>query len=87
MLTTAILAICSLNLHYYGLFAITEYDSPVFLKAYGSLTRVIPETWQPLIPVSAETRQRIYAVSPTFKQLNPGWKGILAGCMPATESL
>jgi hypothetical protein len=75
MLGASVLTICGLNLHYYGVFAITEYDSPVFLKAYGSLTRVKPETWQPLIPVSAETRDRIYAVSPAFAQLKPWLEG------------
>ena len=75
MLGASVLTICGLNLHYYGVFAITEYDSPVFLKAYGSLARVTPETWQPLIPVAAETRQRIYAVSPTFAQLEPWLEG------------
>ncbi len=72
---SSVLAVCSLNRQHYGLFAITEYDSPVFLKAYGSLTRVKPETWQPLIPVAAETRQRIYAVSPAFRQLEPWLEG------------
>ena len=75
MLGASVLTICGLNLRYYGVFAITEYDSPTFLKAYGSLTRVKPETWQPLIPVSAETRSRIYAVSPTFAQLEPWLEG------------
>jgi len=75
MLGASVLTICGLNLHYYGVFAITEYDSPIFLKAYGSLVRVKPETWQPLIPVSAETRDRIYAVSPTFAQLEPWLEG------------
>jgi len=58
-----------------GFFAITEYDSPVFLKAYGSLTRVKPKIWQPLIPVAAETRERIYAVSPSFRNLEPYLEG------------
>ena len=75
MLGASVLTICGLNLHYYGVFTITEYDSPVFLKAYGSLTRVKPETWQPLIPVTAETRERIYAVSPAFAQLKPWLEG------------
>jgi hypothetical protein len=75
LLGAAVLTICGLNSAHYGVFAITEYDSPVFLKAYGSLTRVKPETWQPLIPVAAETRQRIYAVSPAFARLEPWLEG------------
>jgi hypothetical protein len=75
MLGAAILTICGLNLQHYGIFVITEYDSPVFLKAYGSLTRVKPANWQPLIPVSVETRERIYAVSPSFSQLKPWLEG------------
>jgi hypothetical protein len=77
MLGTTILAISGFNLKQYGVFAITEYDNPLFLKAYGSLTRVTPETWQPLIPVAAETRARIYAVSPSFKKLEPYLEGDL----------
>ncbi len=75
MLGAAVLTISSLNLNHYGVFAITEYDSPVFLKAYGSLTRVKPKIWQPLIPVAAETRERIYAVSPSFRMLEPYLEG------------
>jgi hypothetical protein len=75
MLGAAVMTICGLNDHDYGVFSITEYDNPVFLRAYGSLTRVTPATWQPLIPVAAETRRRIYAVSPTFAQLEPWLEG------------
>jgi len=77
MLGATILAVSALNLSHYGVFTITEYDNPIFLKAYGSLTRVKPDTWQPLIPVAAETRERIYAVSPAFARLEPWLEGDL----------
>jgi hypothetical protein len=75
ILAAGILVIACLNLNHYGLFAITEYDSPIFLRAYGSLTRVIPENWMPRIPVATETRERIYIHSPTFKAVEPWLEG------------
>ncbi|MBN2258657.1 MAG: hypothetical protein JW704_12725 [Anaerolineaceae bacterium] len=75
ILGLGILVVAGLNLRHYGLFAITEYDSQVFLKAYGALTRVTPKDWQARIPVAAETRARIYAVSPAFRQLEPWLEG------------
>lgn len=75
----ALLIVCSLNQYYYGVFATVEFKARPFMDAYGALTRVQPQPWRPYIPVSRETRERIYAVSPAFAELRPYLDG------PASE--
>lgn len=87
--------VCTLNYHYYGWFGTVEFKAKEFKDAYGALCRVTPHEWHPLIPVRRETRERIYAVSPTFAELRPylegpigeGWAGAGAGLihMPPSE--
>lgn len=69
--------VCSLNRVYYGVFCTVEYKQRDFLRAYGSLVRVTPARHQQYVPVARETRQRIYAVSPAFKKLEPLLEGPL----------
>jgi hypothetical protein len=64
-------AVAYTNKVHYGLFGIVELKQPDFLSAYGALTRVQPLHWYPQVPVSNDTRARIYAVSPAFAKLQP----------------
>lgn len=79
-----ILAICFLNLHYYGWFGTVEFKAEAFNDAYGALLRITPRERYPGVPVSRETRLRAYAVSPTFAKLKPYLEGGVgawgAGC-------
>lgn len=72
-----ILTVCALNWHHYGIFTTCEFRVSDIKKAYGALTRVTPAVWHPYIPVSRETRERIYAVSPAFAELRPALEGQL----------
>lgn len=63
------LIVCTLNYKYYGVFQLNQYWSKEFKEAYGALTRVIPEKEIAKVPVTRETMQRIYEVSPKFKEL------------------
>lgn len=67
--------IAGMNKHYYGVFTTNELKSPVFLAAYGALSRVEHVRWRPIIPVPKETRERIYDASPAFAELKPFLEG------------
>lgn len=54
----------------YGIFLTTDLNSPGIKAAYASITSVSPERWKYRVSVSKETRQEIYAVSPTFRKLS-----------------
>ncbi len=70
-----IMVVASINRVYYGVFTISELKQSDFVSAYGSLLRVRPQRFQPYLPVSRETRERIYAVSPAFAELQPFLEG------------
>ena len=67
----SITIISTINYHYYQVDNTVELKTPQFLSAYSSLTRVKSSTWLPVIPVSVQTRQLIYKVSPEFALLKP----------------
>ncbi len=67
----SIFTVSAINYHYYGVRAVVEVQSPQFLAAYSSLTRVESGTWMPVIPVSTASRNAIYKVSPAFQKLKP----------------
>lgn len=69
--------VCGLNYLRYGVFTTCECRGGSFVAAYGALTRVKPARWQRYVPVAEETRRRIYAVSPTFRELEPYLEGPL----------
>ncbi len=58
-----------MNYIHYGVYAKTEMDATSFKSAYGALTRVKPAEVIRYVPVTQETRIRIYEVSPSFKEL------------------
>ncbi len=64
-----ILAVCLLNLNYYGWFGTVEFKAKDFKDAYGAMLRVESPVEVPYTPVTAETRALIYPVSPAFAEL------------------
>ena len=54
-----ILPIAIANHTQYGQYILTEYQHPAFIAAYGALTRVVPKTFTPYVPVPKETRLEI----------------------------
>jgi hypothetical protein len=61
--------IAGLNWKYYGLFTITEFDTPEYRAAWGGIMRVTPATERRFARVPKEKRDRLYAVSPAFAEL------------------
>jgi hypothetical protein len=64
-------AVSWVNQAHYGVYAVVEFKTPEFRAAYGALTRVRSQEYKPQIPVPKETRQRIYAQSEAFAELQP----------------
>lgn len=58
-----------LNARHYGVAEVVEYEEPAFLAALGALNRVAAAQWTRWQPLSAEMRERLYAVSPAFAEL------------------
>jgi len=72
------LAVATANAKQYGVFSTCETTAEYFKSAYGALTRVKSGSWNPYIPVSRETRKKIYAVSPAFREVEPALERISA---------
>lgn len=70
-----ILGVCALNAHYYGWFGTVEFRDSAFNDAYGALVRVRVDPEIPDVPVTRQSREAIYAISPTFSQLRPHLDG------------
>ena len=63
-------SICLFNFFNYGLYLTNDLTAPGFKAAYSQMIRVNPEGWRRWVPVPTETRQEIYAVSPSFQKLS-----------------
>ena len=72
-----IASICILNYRDYGWFGTVEFRARQFLAAYGALQRPIPSRDVPYVPVTRETRLRLYEVSPAFAELKPSLEGMI----------
>ena len=59
----------------YGIYTTCEFRWPKFVAAYGALSRVEHHPWTRYYLLPRETRQRIYAVSPAFRELEPTLEG------------
>jgi hypothetical protein len=70
-----ILTIAALNYDSYGVFFTTVRRAPGFTSAYQMMTRLEPSSRERFVPISAATRQKAYAVSPTFARLQPFLEG------------
>jgi hypothetical protein len=69
ILTTS--GISWINATKYGIFDTNDLKSPGFEEAYSSLEKVTSSTWQPMVEISRSKRERVYTVSPSFRQLQP----------------
>lgn len=67
--------VASLNKAHYDVFRITDFKSRPFISALKALMRVKPAEWDPMLPLPAEARERIYKVSPAFLELKPFLEG------------
>lgn len=68
-------AIALINKAYYGVFVTNEYSEENFIAAYSALCRVKGDNWIPDVPITKNSRMKIYSVSPAFKQLEPYMEG------------
>ena len=67
---TAINTISMINFINYGIYTTVDIKSKGFVQAYSALMRVKSQ-YKPFIPVPREAREKIYQISPAFKELQP----------------
>jgi len=80
---TPIFVVSWQNARHYHWFGTVEFRASEFKDAYGALLRVRVGPEIPFVPVTRQSREAIYAVSPTFALLRPhldgpigeGWAG------------
>lgn len=70
-----LLCVSTANYRTYGVFGTVEFKAGPLLHAYGNLLRIKPAAFQPFVPVTAEVRQKVYEVSPSFAGLRPYFEG------------
>ncbi len=59
----------------YGRFIISDFSSGEFADAYGAMTRIEHENWNPKIAVPYDVRQQLYEHVPAFAELEPYLEG------------
>ena len=64
-----------LNYRDYGLFGTTMRRAPQFVHLFHLLTRLDPQDRLRYVPIRTSTREKVYAVSPTFARLRPMLEG------------
>ena len=72
ILLSTVNLICIINQWNYGIYEVVEFNNTEFKDAYGSLTRIKPDTQKLYIPVNKTTREKLYAVVPAFNELKEG---------------
>lgn len=75
ILGLSLLSLSAINYYYYNIFCVVEFKTSSLKNAYGALTRVEHEEWNRYIHVPREVREKIYPVSPAFKELRPYLEG------------
>lgn len=61
--------VCMINYKYYGVYTLNQYWGKAFQSAYGALLRIKPQEEKQRVPITRETMQRLYEVSPKFAEL------------------
>jgi len=75
------------NYRYYGWFGTVEFRAPEFNDAYGAMVRVKIGPALKHVPVTRQSREAMYKVSPTFARLQPYLEGDLGrGWAAASEA-
>lgn len=59
----------TINQHHYGVSATIELETPQFESAYGGLLRIKSDQWRQFYPVVKDVRDKAYAVSPAFREV------------------
>ncbi|MDL2293550.1 hypothetical protein LJC60_02850 [Ruminococcaceae bacterium OttesenSCG-928-D13] len=59
----------------YGRFILDDFATGEFADAYGAMTRIDHENWNPKVAVPREVRQKLYALVPAFAELEPLLEG------------
>jgi hypothetical protein len=65
------------NARHYGVPAVVELKTREVRAACGALLRAAGEAADPLVPLPRAARARLYAVSPSFRELERGFEGFL----------
>jgi hypothetical protein len=68
-------AVATINARQYGVFEITEVQSPAFRAAYGALARIQPDRWQRFVVFPRDARIEAYRVSAAARELAPALDG------------
>jgi hypothetical protein len=71
------LAILTANYARFGVWAVRDLSAPGYWEAYQSLVVIKPERPLRCVPVTREVRLKAYAVSPSFRELQPYLEGEL----------
>ena len=67
--------VCMINYKYYGVYTLNQYWGKAFQLAYGALLRIKPQEEKQRVPITRETMQRLYEVSPKFAELKDFFEG------------
>ena len=51
---------CSINQAYYGVHVLSDFSGGSFAQAFGAMTRVEHQDWQPLVSVPGDVRAQLY---------------------------
>lgn len=51
---------CAVNNAWYGVYALSDFSSGSFAAAFGAMTRIEHESWQPLVSVPGDVREKLY---------------------------
>jgi hypothetical protein len=70
-----VLAVDYANYRVFNAFSKSEFSAPSVKAAYNALLRIRPSNVIRFVPISKETRERAYEVSPTFARLKPELEG------------
>ncbi|MGO9016252.1 MAG: hypothetical protein ACLQF0_14880 [Dissulfurispiraceae bacterium] len=77
ILVVCVGTVAGINKIRYGIFATVELKNSNFIDAYGALSRVKSSSWKQYYPVPKDVREKIYAVSPAFREIEPFLDGSL----------
>lgn len=60
VLILAVNLFCAVNYAWYGVYTVSDFSSGSFAEAFGAMTRVEHEHWQPLVSVPRDVREKLY---------------------------
>ena len=72
---------CYMNYTHYGRFIVSDFTSSEFKAAFGALTSLEQDNWNPIVSVPEDVREDVYKVSPLFAKLEDNIKsGWIENC-------